>query len=95
MRTTAWYQAWPGLQPTAITSFRIAPVSIPTLATISSGHACRRRSRWLRYEPVAVTMMRRERGLTSHSRWKICCHVPSTRWPPEMGTVSDGPIRVA
>ncbi len=33
------------------------------------------------YSPITVTSAVRCRGRTSHSRWKICCHVPSTGLP--------------
>ena len=39
--------------------------------------------------------MVRRRGLMSHSRWKICCQVPSTGFPSATGTVKDGPSSVA
>ena len=45
--------------------------------------------------PVTVMTMVRCRGLTSHSKWKTCCHVPKTKFPSLMGTVSDGPSIVA
>jgi len=40
-------------------------------------------------------MMVRSRDLTSHSRWKICCHVPRMGPPSPTGTVIDGPSVVA
>ena len=45
--------------------------------------------------PVTVMTIVRCRGLTSHSKWKTCCHVPKTKFPSLMGTVSDGPSIVA
>ena len=45
--------------------------------------------------PVTVTIMVRSRGLMSHSRWKICCQVPSTGRPSWIGTVRSGPSNVA
>ena len=45
--------------------------------------------------PMTVTTTVRCRGRTSHSRWKICCQVPSTGLPSATGTESDGPMSVA
>ena len=45
--------------------------------------------------PETVTTMVRRRGLMSHSRWKICCQVPSTGFRSATGTVRDGPSNVA
>ncbi len=45
--------------------------------------------------PITVMTIVRCRGLTSHSKWKTCCHAPKTKFPSLMGTVSDGPSIVA
>ena len=37
------------------------------------------------HSPITVTTTVRWRGRTSHSRWKICCQVPSTGWPSADG----------
>lgn len=43
------------------------------------------------FSPWTVTTRVRVRGLMSHSRWKICCQVPSTSSPASTGTVRSGP----
>ena len=45
--------------------------------------------------PRTVTTICRCRGLTSHSRWKICCQVPRRGFPSFTGTVREGPRVVA
>src|SRR5438093_173787 len=45
--------------------------------------------------PSTVTTTVRWRGLMSHSRWKICCQVPSVNRPSRIRTVNDGARRVA
>jgi hypothetical protein len=45
--------------------------------------------------PTTVMTSVRWRPRTSHSRWKICCQVPSTSFPSAIGTVKDGPSSVA
>ena len=40
------------------------------------------------YSPITVTAMVRFRGRTSHSRRKICCHVPSSGAPFVTGMVT-------
>ncbi len=47
------------------------------------------------HSPTTVTTTVRWRPRTSHSRWKICCQVPSMSLPPAMGAVTDGPRSVA
>jgi hypothetical protein len=47
------------------------------------------------HSPCTVTTSVLWRARTSHSRWKICCQVPSTGRPSATGTMSDGPSHVA
>ena len=57
--------------------------------------SCRVSRLELIHSPYTVTTTVRCLGLTSHSKWKTCCQVPSTSFPPLTGTVSDGPRIVA
>src|SRR6266540_413100 len=59
------------------------------------GRSCRGLKRVQGISPMTVMTMVRCRGLTSHSKWKTCCHVPKPKLPSLMGTVSDGPSSVA
>ena len=81
-----------------------------TVAATRAESICDRRPSLIRYgdvvgkgSPRRSVVTRRgssprsfvRRGLMSHSRWKICCHVPSASSPSATGTESDGPSSVA